>query len=84
MCNPPFCGDVGMKIWSPFLDLGSRSPIFEHLKTDTFGKSAHFWVQKMGPKEFGGNKGCNCIFKRADQKCCTVFLKTKIDQEMNI
>ena len=37
-----------------------------------------------GPKEFGGTKGCNCIFERGDQKCCIVFLKTKIDQEMNI
>ena len=37
-----------------------------------------------GPKGFGGTKGCNCIFERGDQKCCIVFLKTKIDQEMNI
>ena len=28
--------------WSLFLDLGARSAIFWHLKTGTFGKSAHF------------------------------------------
>ena len=28
MSNPPFWGDVGVKKWSQFLDLGARSPIF--------------------------------------------------------
>ena len=46
MSNPPFWGDVGVKKWSPFLDLGARSPIFGHLKMGTFAKSAHFQVPK--------------------------------------
>ena len=33
---PPFLGIVGDKKWSPFLDLGIRSPIFLHLKTAIF------------------------------------------------
>ena len=28
--NPPFLGIVSDKKWSPFLDLGVRSPIFLH------------------------------------------------------
>ena len=28
MSNPPFWGDVGVKKWSPFLDLGAQNPIF--------------------------------------------------------
>ena len=48
MSIPPFLGDVGMKKWSPFLDSGARSPIFGHLKTRTFGKSAYFWVLENG------------------------------------
>ena len=35
--TPPFWGDVGMKKWSQFLDSGTRSPIFGHLKMGTFG-----------------------------------------------
>ena len=74
MCNPPFCGDVGMKIWSPFLDLGSRSPIFEHLKTGTFGKSAHFWVQKMGQKKnLGGIKGVTVFLKERTKSVVLYF-----------
>ena len=48
MSTPPFWGDVGMKKWSPFLVLGTRSTIFWHLKTGTFAKSAQFGVQKNG------------------------------------
>ena len=44
----PFLGDVGVKKWSPFLDSGPQGPIFGHLNTGTFGKSAHFWVPKNG------------------------------------
>ena len=33
---PPFLGIVGDKKWSPFLDLGIRSPIFLHPKTASF------------------------------------------------
>ena len=58
---------------SVFCGLGSRS-----LKSTTTA------TMVGGPKEFGGTKGCNCFFEREDQKCCIVFLKTKIDQEMNI
>ena len=44
MSTPQFWGDVGVKKWSQFLDLGARSPIFGHLKMGTFAKSAHFQV----------------------------------------
>ena len=46
MSVTPFWGEVGVKKWSPFLDSVARSPAFAHLKMATFGKSAHFWVQK--------------------------------------
>ena len=36
---PPFWGDVGVKKWSLFLDLGARSPIFGHLKMGTFDRN---------------------------------------------
>ena len=36
MSIPPIWGDIGMKKWSPFLDLGAQSPIFGHLKMGTF------------------------------------------------
>ena len=48
MSFPPFWGDVGMKKWSPFLVLGTRSTIFWQLKTGTFAKSVQFGVQKNG------------------------------------
>ena len=35
--TPPFWGDVGVKKWSQFLDLGTQSPIFGNLKMGTFG-----------------------------------------------
>ena len=37
--TPPFWGDVGVKKWSRFLDSGTQSPIFGHLKMGTFAKS---------------------------------------------
>ena len=49
MCHPPFWGDVGVKKWSPFLDSGTRSPIFGHLKVGTF---PIFRCPKMGLKPF--------------------------------
>ena len=36
--TPPFWGDVGVKKW--FLDSGTCSPIFRHLKMGTFAKRA--------------------------------------------
>ena len=45
---PSFWGDVGVKKWSLFSDLAAQSPIFGHLKTNTYSKSAQFWVPKMG------------------------------------
>ena len=45
---PIILGGVSRGFWGPFLDLGARSAIFWHLKTDTFGKSARFQVQKNG------------------------------------
>ena len=43
--TPPFWGDVGVKKWSQFLDSGTRSTIFGHLKMGTFGI---FRCPKMG------------------------------------
>ena len=45
MSTPPFWGDVGVKKWSPFLDSGTRSPIFGHLKMP---KVPIFRCPKMG------------------------------------
>ena len=45
---PTNSGGVLQGFWSPFLNLGARSAIFWHLKTGTFGKSAHFKVPKNG------------------------------------
>ena len=42
----PFWGDVGIKKWSRFFCLGTRSAIFWHLKMGTFAKSARFQVTK--------------------------------------
>ena len=44
---PTTLGGVSRGFWSLFEDLGARSAIFWHLKTDTFGKSARFQCQKM-------------------------------------
>ena len=45
-CSLPFWGDVGIEKWSPFFCSGTRSAIFWHLKTGTFGKSARFQTAK--------------------------------------
>ena len=45
---PTILGGVSRGFWSPFEDLGARSAIFWHLKTGTFGESAHFQVPKNG------------------------------------
>ena len=50
-CIPPFWGIVSVKKWSPFFCFGIRSPIFEHLKTGTFAKSARFQVPKSGTSD---------------------------------
>ena len=36
-----------MQIVTADSSVALRSPIFGHMKTGTFGKSVHFWVQKM-------------------------------------
>ena len=45
-CCTSFWGDVGIKKWSRFFCLGTRSAIFWHLKMGTFAKSARFQVTK--------------------------------------
>ena len=45
---PTILGGVSRGFWSLFLDLGTRSAIFWHLKTGTFGESAGFQVPKNG------------------------------------
>ena len=45
---PTILGGVSQGFWTPFIDQGARSAIFWHVKTGTFGKSAHFQVPKIG------------------------------------
>ena len=45
---PTILGGVSRGFWTPFLDWGARSAVYLHLKTSTFGESAHFQVPKNG------------------------------------
>ena len=64
---PTILEGVSRGFWSPFLDLGTQSAIFRHLKTGTFAKNVCFQVPKNGTsrdqnrlqKIFCQNSHCN-------------------------
>ena len=49
MSNPPFWGDVGLKMWSLFFNSGAQSPIFGYLQMP---KVSIFKLDKGQPSQF--------------------------------
>ena len=58
----PFWGVVGIKKWSPFLCLGTRSAIFWHLKTRTFAKKTETTFQCQHPPKQVTNTFVLCVY----------------------